>query len=544
MIPGLSRRPIAPNGCQFRLVRGFTKRARDGWFEVSWNPNWTGSRGDAARLFRRRIRGKWIRIQVTNGTGTPIFRRLSFFSAPTAEPTDARGAVAVRLSWDDRIALLGDTDLTRRESDVQLNLSCPRPWDWPRILVQIPQENGEGALVGICGVALAVIGLLVGIAPISIGVATCLGAEPTSAQSAATDRAETNSVSKHITSPTASGLGRQKWNLIGGDQCELVLRSTGAETGSRGLSIEQDASGDQQLVLSVETSIQSGSWTLRVDDGQQAPNYLPLASYPACRVAGSRHYRFLIYSDDPKSAVAIKEATVRLATDKDDDIPLVWPTSGPIVQAEMARGLDQWRALFRVAGDEPDVEQATRVAEWIHGRSRVVSTAATRHASFGSPSGWQQSRSIDGDCGVFAKAMVDLLARCGLIGRIVSLGSARFENGEELGDTHALVEVFDRKHGRWVLVDPTFNIVFEDSGGRLLGIADLMDLRRRGGDWKPKEISPPIPGRAVDTYYLPFASLLWVADAPAVPDLGDSGLAFRAREHTVAEIMKSKYPDR
>jgi hypothetical protein len=138
--------------------------------------------------------------------------------------------------------------------------------------------------------------------------------------------------------------------------------------------------------------------------------------------------------------------------------------------------------------------------------------------------------------------MLEALSNCGIDGRAVSLGTQRFEQGASLGDTHALVEVFDKAQSRWVLVDPTFNTVIVGEDGRMLGIAELMTLNRAGGTWTTKQISAALPGRSIEEYYLPLRELLWMADAPAVPSLGPSGVAFRSRDLTVGEVFRAKYP--
>jgi len=346
--------------------------------------------------------------------------------------------------------------------------------------------------------------------------------------------------------PSASGPSALRLGIMGGTECELVLQTRGDAPGSRGLAVECDAAPTEQLVVNVVSSIRSGSWTLRVDDGIQPPRYLHLKDFPLIRVVGSPHYRFLVYSDDPNVSVSLTGVTIRIATDADKGVPLVWPESGPYVEAERARHRDEWFAVLGISESDSDVEAAMKIANWVHQHSRVVGVKAPRFASLGSPYSWRLQRTVDGDCGTFSSAVLQILRVCGLIGRSVVLGSERFARGEELGDTHELVEVFDRSQKRWVLVDPTFNIVFEDAGGRMRGIAELVTLRDQRGAWKPTEINPPLPGRAIAQYYLPFESLLWVANAPAIAGLGepgpdDPGREYRSGAQTVQEIAREKY---
>lgn len=345
---------------------------------------------------------------------------------------------------------------------------------------------------------------------------------------------------------SASGPSALQLGIMGGTECELVLQTRGEAPRSRGLVVECDAVPTEQLIVNVVSSIRSGSWTLRVDDGVQSPRYLLLKDFPVIRVVGSLHYRFLVYSDDPYASASLTGVTIRLATDADMDVPLVWPESGPHIEAERAGRRHEWFAVLGISGSDSDVQAAMKIANWVHQRSRVVGVSEPRFTSLGSPASWNFDRFIDGDCGTYAIAALQLLEVCGLIGRGVSLGSARFLRGEEQGDTHALAEVFDRSQKRWVLVDPTFNVVFEDEGGRLLGIAELFTLRDQRGAWKPTEIKPPLPGRAIAQYYLPFESLLWVANAPAIAGLGepgpdDPGREYRSGAQTVQEVLREKY---
>jgi len=213
------------------------------------------------------------------------------------------------------------------------------------------------------------------------------------------------------------------------------------------------------------------------------------------------------------------------------------------VEAERARYRDKWFAVLGISESDSDIEAAMKIVDWVHQRSKV---GEPRFNSLGSPESWNTKRSIDGSCGTFSSAALQLLKVCGLIGRSVALASERFARGEELFDTHVLVEVFDRSQKRWVLVDPTFNVFYEDAGGRLLGIAELVTLRDQRGAWKPTEIKPPLPGRAIAQYYLPLESLLWVANAPAIAGLGepgpdDPGREYRSGAKTVNEIFQEKY---
>jgi hypothetical protein len=335
----------------------------------------------------------------------------------------------------------------------------------------------------------------------------------------------------------------QRLSLLGGEAVALVIRSTRQSPGSSGLSIECGASPAEQLVFRSTVIPTAGVWTLRIDDGALEPRWMSGAGEVVIRVTGSGYYRFLIYSDDVGASASIRDVTITHASDTDRCVDLAWPQSGPIAEAETAAKLAAWREQFGLRDSEGDEASAVRITSWVHGRSRVVDLKSPRWSKFGSPcvSESGAASSIDGDCGVFSSALLQALSKVNIVARPVCLGSKRFELGEELGDTHALVEVFDRSSERWVLVDPTFNLQFVDDDGRSLGIAELMTIQTSGGKWALHSIAPPLPGRSASEYYLPFCDLLWVADAPAVPGLGARGAMYRSRDQTVNEIARAKY---
>ena len=338
----------------------------------------------------------------------------------------------------------------------------------------------------------------------------------------------------------------QRWSLLGGDKCELVVRSIGETAGSRGLSVECDASADQQLVLNIDAKIQSGRWTLRVDDGEQAPNYLLLTNYPACRVTGGKHYRFLIYTDDTGSAISVKDITIRPATGADDELPLVWPTSGPILEQYLKRQgwSEGWADFLRLSDAGGTADRARVITNFVYQRSHITGSDGPTFVRFGGAYEWERvpTRTVDGLCGTFASATLDLYAKLGITGRRVSLATRGFAEGRASGDTHELVEAFDPVSGRWVLFDPSFGLMFQDPDGNLLGLKELMKAAAEGEEWRVVPIGTLRAGRRIDEYYLSYSDLLWMGDAPAVPSLGDKGAAYRSRAQTVGEIYRAMYP--
>jgi hypothetical protein len=340
----------------------------------------------------------------------------------------------------------------------------------------------------------------------------------------------------------------QRWSLLGGDRCEWVIRNTGEAAGSRGLSIECDANPDQQLVLQVDAKVQTGGWMLRVDDGEQEPNWLSLSGYPASRVAGSKHYRFLIYSDDVGSAVSIKGVAIRPAVDTDDGLPLVWPTSGPMLEKDRQRQASRtskgWLALVGIDEAAGVVAKAKAITNFVYQRSNIKGPPDRVFSHFGDARDWDTTPppTVDGLCGTFTTAVLELCGKFGIAARRASLATQRFAEGNAIGDTHELAEVFDPAGGGWVLFDPSFNLTFEGPDGRLLGLNDLLAAAAEGANWRAVPIGTLRPGRTTADYYLKYEDLLWMGSAPAVPNLGDSGAAFRSRGLSVREVFRAKYP--
>ena len=347
-----------------------------------------------------------------------------------------------------------------------------------------------------------------------------------------------------VPSPSLPAAVVQRWSLFGGDKCELVVRSIGETAGSRGLSVECDASADQQLVLQIDARIQAGRWTLRVDDGEQAPNYLPLSNYPACQVTGSKHYRFLIYTDDTGSAISVKDITIRPASDADDELPFVWPTSAPILEQSQKLHTQRWIECLGLSDVAGTVDRARVITNFIYQRSNIIGPTGPFFSAFGRADDWEKdpTRTVDGLCGTFVSAALDLSARLSITARRVSLATRGFAEGTDAGATHEIFEVFDPVSRRWILFDPSFNLMFEGPDGQSLGLRDLLKTAAGGKSWRAVPIGTLRPGRSIDDYYLKYSDLLWMGSAPAVPVLGEAGAEYRSQAQSVGEVYRAKYP--
>lgn len=102
-------------------------------------------------------------------------------------------------------------------------------------------------------------------------------------------------------------------------------------------------------------------------------------------------------------------------------------------------------------------------------------------------------------CGGISYTYQDMLAAFGIKSRNIQLIASA--GGI---DTHVSTEVFI--NGRWIVMDPTFNLSFRINGAHV-GYAELQTV-----DWGAVEFftdnKNPLPGRAAQDYYLPYKDLM------------------------------------
>ena len=106
-------------------------------------------------------------------------------------------------------------------------------------------------------------------------------------------------------------------------------------------------------------------------------------------------------------------------------------------------------------------------------------------------------------CGQMARLFRHVLASLGLPSRTVYLQRNPFD----CHDCHTQVEVMIM--GRWVLFDPTFNLMFRDAEGRLLNAFEIKEKIFLG---KHSEVRPDFLGEVrfpprIDKYYIGLGSL-------------------------------------
>jgi hypothetical protein len=329
---------------------------------------------------------------------------------------------------------------------------------------------------------------------------------------------------------------------FGGAAVEI---QNGEQPGSRGLSGTVELDANKQYVLSIEVAPVRGSWSLRLDAGNETS-----ARWFACsaaeqvkllRIAGVGSLRFMVYSDDGGAEAVLKGLEIRpAAADADWDIPLAFPPT----ESEIARQRASWLPHLAPSAGTGAVELAKAIAGFVYCRSRTTGPNEPGFNGFGASQPWlaDPSKTIDGSCGNFAHAMVDLCTRLGVHARFVNMATRRFATGLASGDTHVLVEVFDPDSRRWMLLDPTFNTMFRGPSGQHVGLRELFQLADAKLKWTAEAIGPLRPGRSIQEYYLTYEDLLFVVSAPAVPALGELGCEYRSQPNTVHEIGRERYP--
>lgn len=222
--------PLASDSHHFFLVPGAGNRPWDGWFEVSWLPNWTDADDDNAKFIRRRLRGRWIRIELAKRPGARIFRRLSFCGSAAVDDQGGRGGTAVHLSWDDRIALYDESAKHQQSAPVELKLTAPKCWDWAHILARIPRESSEGAVVGLVSLVLAITGLLVAATSIQWSGPRSSAVQIQEKVNSKVSAPGAVLAPVVVTKPSSLAKVVQQWSLYDGDRCQLVVRSIGKVT--------------------------------------------------------------------------------------------------------------------------------------------------------------------------------------------------------------------------------------------------------------------------------------------------------------------------
>lgn len=96
----------------------------------------------------------------------------------------------------------------------------------------------------------------------------------------------------------------------------------------------------------------------------------------------------------------------------------------------------------------------------------------------------------------------------GVRSRLVTLGTEGFVSRKHPDDNHTLVEYLDTSTGKWLLIDPTFNVTFQRLDGARVGLEELIRLARGGGDFRIVTGPAQLHRRRVQDYYVPYRDLL------------------------------------
>jgi transglutaminase-like putative cysteine protease len=145
-------------------------------------------------------------------------------------------------------------------------------------------------------------------------------------------------------------------------------------------------------------------------------------------------------------------------------------------QRQASRTSKGWLALVGIDEAAGVVAKAKAITNFVYQRSSIKGPPDRIFSHFDDARDWDTTPppTVDGLCGTFTTAVLDLCGKFGIAARRASLATQRFAEGNAIGDTHELAEVFDPAEGGWVLFDPSFNLTFEGPDGRLLGLKDLL----------------------------------------------------------------------
>ncbi len=143
-----------------------------------------------------------------------------------------------------------------------------------------------------------------------------------------------------------------------------------------------------------------------------------------------------------------------------------------------------------------DVETLLAAQQWLGEQVCCVEVSGSRT----SQALWDRARAGKGlSCGAMAQLFHEMVSATGTPARVVQLYRSDFDPT----DTHVLVEVM-LGEGGWAVFDPTFNLTYRDTAGKLLGVQDIRGLLKSA---RADQIVPLDHGRrtypaSIDTYYL------------------------------------------
>ncbi|MGB0721609.1 MAG: transglutaminase-like domain-containing protein, partial [Gammaproteobacteria bacterium] len=119
-------------------------------------------------------------------------------------------------------------------------------------------------------------------------------------------------------------------------------------------------------------------------------------------------------------------------------------------------------SLLETVGAGAELERAIAAMAWLLDKPRCVADAAVEYRGPERTLAAYE-RGEGALCGELAATFRHVLATLGFASRLVQVQRNLFDRG----DIHLLVEA--RIDGRWVLLDPTFNLLFRDPDGNPLG---------------------------------------------------------------------------
>jgi hypothetical protein len=276
-------------------------------------------------------------------------------------------------------------------------------------------------------------------------------------------------------------------------------------------------------VIELKTAVIRGGWSLGLGAASSARSRwhaIPKgAAESRLRIEGVDTLELHLYSDDSDAELELGRLSIRAATPLDNEAKWGISSGGPIKTSGGQREAVSPSTETKVLREDA----LLALNELIHRESeRGTGNIGYHRLSIGEDGtmGLSPATRVTGTCSTFAETLRSAAEALGVTCRTVTLGTAAWadpaRHARHENDVHALVEALEPSTRRWILLDPTFNVHFEDARGNMLGLSELYALASEGKPWRIVPGSVVKPGRSSQEYYIPYGSLLSYVYAPEI----------------------------
>ena len=319
---------------------------------------------------------------------------------------------------------------------------------------------------------------------------------------------------------SSAGTAGEPIDLLAFADASIRIRTTSLRQ-SCGLRLAIPLKMPCVYVIELKTAVIRGGWSLGLGAASSIRSRwhaIPKgAAESRLRIEGVDTVELNLYSDDSDAELELSRLSIRVATPLDNEAK--W-------------GLSSREPIKASGGQREEVSPSTETKvlradallalnELVHRESeRGADNVGYHRLSIGEDGtmGMSPATRVTGTCSTFAETLRSAAEALGVIARPVTLGTAAWadpvRHARHENDVHALVEALEPSTLRWILLDPTFNVHFEDAHGNMLGLRDLYALASEGKPWKVVPGSVVKPGRSHQDYYIPYESFLSYVYAP------------------------------